>query len=145
MHILIEKAARKLTLISEGESRVFPIALGKCPVGHKERQGDMKTPEGEYFVCLKKMGKYGPSLGLSYPNARDAAQFGADAHLMALIRAAEENRTRPPWGSPLGGEIMIHGGGTKSDWTAGCIALSDADAQVLYDLCPEGTKAMIIP
>lgn len=145
MHILIEKAARRLTLTDGGSRRVFPIALGKCPVGKKEKQGDQKTPEGQYYVCLKKMGKYGPSLGVSYPNTMDAQHFGADEHLLSLIRKAAETLTRPPWGSPMGGEIYIHGSGTESDWTAGCIALSDADAQTLYDLCPEGTPIDIIP
>lgn len=145
MHILIEKAARLLTLSDGNRKWVFPIALGKCPEGKKEKQGDQRTPEGHYYVCLKKMGKYGPSLGVSYPSLEDAARFGADEHLLSLIRQAEENRTRPPWGSPMGGEIYIHAGGTGLDWTAGCIALSDEDAKTLYDLCATGTPIDIIP
>lgn len=146
MHILIEKSKRLLTL-RDGERtvRTFSIALGKCPLGPKEKQGDQKTPEGKYHICLKKMGKYGPSLGISYPNVQDAQRMGADANLLSLIRAAEENRTRPPWGSPLGGEIYIHAGGTDSDWTAGCIALGDEDAQMLYDACGVGIDVVIIP
>lgn len=145
MHILIEKNARRLTFVSDGGTLCFPIALGKCPVGRKEKEGDGKTPEGEYYVCLKKMGKYGPSLGISYPNTQDALLSGADEHLCSLIQSAEKNKTRPPWGSFMGGEIYIHAGGTDSDWTAGCIALGDRDAQTLYDLCPEGTRVTIRP
>ncbi len=146
MRILIEKAARKLTLFDgQGESiSVFPIALGSQPVGPKEREGDGRTPEGHYFVCLKKLGKYGPSLGVSYPNVRDALRLNAPEELIACIRERAERGERPPWGSALGGEIYIHGGGAENDWTAGCIALNDADAQALYDAVPLGTEMEIL-
>jgi len=147
MRILIEKAARKLTLFDgQGESiSVFPIALGSQPVGPKEREGDGRTPEGHYFVCLKKLGKYGPSLGVSYPNVRDALRLNAPEELIACIRERAERGERPPWGSFLGGEIYIHGGGTDTDWTAGCIALNGIDAQALYDAVPLGTEINIAP
>lgn len=122
-----------------------PVALGFAPVGNKEKEGDGKTPEGRYFVCLKKRGKYGPSLGISYPSAADAQRLQADAELMQCIRERERQGVRPPWGSFMGGEIFIHGGGTETDWTAGCIAVSDADAEQLYILCPEGTEVDILP
>ena len=147
MRILIEKAARRLTLFNDhGETIfVFPIALGSCPTGAKEREGDGRTPEGRYFVCLKKIGKFGPSLGVSYPNAEDARRMGAPEELTACIRERAARGERPPWGSFLGGEIYIHGGGTETDWTAGCIALNDADAQTLYDAVPLGTIIEIDP
>ena len=104
-----------------------------------------KTPEGRYFVCLKKRGKYGPSLGISYPSASDALRLGADENLLQCIREREAQGVRPPWGSFMGGEIYIHGGGTETDWTAGCIALEDADAETLYALCEEGTEVVILP
>lgn len=121
------------------------VALGFAPVGSKEREGDGKTPEGRYFVCLKKRGKYGPSLGISYPSASDALRLGADEALLSCIREREAQGVRPPWGSFMGGEIYIHGGGTETDWTAGCIALEDADAETLYALCEEGTEVVILP
>ena len=144
MRILIEKEKRRLTVL-EGAETLFscPVALGSDPVGPKRRQGDGKTPEGEYFVCLKKMGKYGPSLGISYPNEADAQSAQADADLIACIRERALRGERPPWGTALGGEIYIHGGGAESDWTAGCVALDDGDAQVLYSLVPLGTKITI--
>ena len=147
MRILIEKAARRLTLFDEENKPVFvlPIALGSQPVGPKEREGDGRTPEGRYFVCLKKIGKYGPSLGVSYPNEQDARRAGAPEELIACIRERAGRGERPPWGSFLGGEIYIHGGGADSDWTAGCIALNDADAQRLYDAVPLGTVIEIDP
>ncbi|MBR6186722.1 MAG: L,D-transpeptidase [Clostridia bacterium] len=147
MRILVEKAARRLTLMDGAGDTLLScrIALGSSPIGPKNREGDGKTPEGGYFICLKKLGKYGPSLGLSYPNAWDALRNGADEALLRLIRQREESKERPPWGSPLGGEIYVHGGGADRDWTAGCIALSDADAKRLYDLTPLGTPVTILP
>ena len=129
------------------EREVFscPVALGFAPEGNKEREGDGKTPEGRYFVCLKKRGKYGPSLGINYPSVADALRLHADEELLACIREREAQGVRPPWGSPLGGEIYIHGGGTEGDWTAGCIALEDADAERLYAICDVGTEVEIRP
>lgn len=147
MRIVIRKAARQLTLLDESGNALFqcPIALGFCPEGRKERQGDGKTPEGAYYVCLKKQGKYGPSLGVSYPNAEDAVRAGAEEGLLQLIREREAKKERPPWGSCLGGEIYVHGGGTARDWTAGCVALSDQDAQRLFNLVPLGAPIVIEP
>lgn len=145
MEILIRKARRSLIVLDGGGQEIFQakIALGQCPAGPKEKSGDQRTPEGEYFVCLKKRGKYGPSLGISYPNSLDAMRQGAEEELIQCIRQREEMGIRPPWGTFLGGEIFIHGGGTASDWTAGCIALSDEDAERLYNLVPLCTKIVI--
>ena len=147
MLLLIEKGRRRLTLTDGGGKTLLQcaVALGSAPIGPKEKQGDGKTPEGAYFVCLKKMGKWGPSLGISYPNEADALRGGADAELLRCIREKAARGERPPWGSPLGGEIFIHGGGTDGDWTAGCVALEDAQARELYDLTPLGTKIIIQP
>lgn len=147
LKIWIEKQKRRLT-VTDGEGNdIFScsIALGTHPVGPKEREGDGKTPEGVYFICLKKMGKYGPSLGVSYPNEGDAIRMGVAEDLLRCIRERASRGERPPWGSALGGEIYIHGGGTASDWTAGCIALGEEDAQRLYDLIPLGTEVRILP
>lgn len=147
MRILIEKGKRRLTLLSGAGQTLLScaIALGASPLGPKEREGDGKTPEGEYYVCLKKIGKFGPALGISYPNEADALRMHADAQLINCIRSRQASGQRPPWGTPLGGEIYIHGGGADADWTAGCIALSDADAARLYALVPPATPVQIQP
>ena len=149
--ILIEKAARRLTLFSEGApARVFPIALGRAPIGPKRREGDKKTPEGRYVVCTKnERSKYRLSLGLSYPSADDAILAFSEglidaATRDAIVQAQREGR-RPPWDTPLGGFIMIHGGGASPDWTAGCVALNDEDMDALFPLCPLGTEVEIVP
>lgn len=146
MNILIEKAARRLTLWEEDRLLLSaPIALGFSPVGPKERTGDGKTPEGRYIICLKKEGKYGPSLGISYPSVEDAVRMQADPQLIQCIRERTFRGERPPWGSFLGGEIYIHGGGTAEDWTAGCIALEEDDAARLYRQVGMGTQVDILP
>ncbi len=147
VRILIEKSTRRLRLMNGHDKTLasYPIALGRCPLGPKEREGDGRTPEGRYFVCLKKIGKYGPSLGVSYPNEQDAKRMNAPEELITCIRERAERGERPPWGSFLGGEIYIHGGGADTDWTAGCIALNDADAQALYDAVALGTAIDIVP
>ena len=147
MRIQIKKAARRLTLYDDENKPAFTcaIALGRCPAGPKEREGDGKTPEGRYFVCVKKIGKFGPSLGVSYPNERDALRANAPEDLTTCIRERAERGERPPWGSFLGGEIYLHGGGAETDWTAGCVAMNGGDARTLYDAVPLGTEIEILP
>ena len=149
--VLVEKARRTLTLF-DGDAVLLrcPVALGRCPIGQKSAEGDGKTPEGRYYICLKReTGRFGPALGISYPSAaaarRAAAEGRLDPALLPLFEAAEAQTKRPPWGTPLGGEIYLHGGGAQSDWTAGCIAVSDADMAVLFAACREGDAVEIIP
>ena len=146
--VVIKKSVRRLTLY-DGEALVLQckIALGKEPIGHKQREGDGRTPEGAYFICLKReTGKFGCALGISYPSLRDALQAGIqDEHLLSLLAEAEQQQKRPPWGTALGGEIYIHGGGTASDWTAGCIALEQADMDRLFSFCQVGDRVIIVP
>ena len=147
MRIVIEKARRRLILEADDGRNLLDcrISLGGSPLGPKERAGDGKTPEGRYFVCLKKEGKYGPSLGVSYPNAEDARRAGAPDTLIQCILDRAAHSERPPWGTFLGGEIYIHGGGTNGDWTAGCVALNESDARQLYALVPLGTEILLLP
>lgn len=143
--ILIEKELRRLTLLRGGQADFCcTIALGKNPSGHKRQEGDGKTPEGDYFVCLKRTGKYGLSLGISYPNVRDAREGGLQRPTIDLIAERAVRFERPPWGTPLGGEIFIHGGGAAQDWTQGCIALNDSDIKHLYNQVDIGTPIRIL-
>lgn len=151
-HILIEKSIRRLT-VTDGYGSVrlqCRISLGKCPLGHKTREGDGCTPEGDYYICLKRdNGRFGCGLGISYPSAKDAwtavREGRMDGDLLPLFENAEKECKRPPWGTALGGEIYLHGGGTGTDWTAGCIALEDADMAILFGLCRTGDSVTIIP
>ncbi|MCA1632003.1 MAG: L,D-transpeptidase family protein, partial [Acidobacteria bacterium] len=72
--VRISKGARRLLLYSDGRVvREYRVALGKNPADDKERQGGYRTPEGEFYVCVKNAAsKFYLSLGLSYPNREDA-------------------------------------------------------------------------
>lgn len=149
--IVIEKKARRLTLFSRGARvRVFHVALGFSPEGDKEREGDGRTPEGSFYVCVKNdKSNFYLSLGLSYPNEEDAERGLRDGIITraeaARIRRAIRRGAKPPWNTALGGEIFIHGGGASSDWTAGCIALINEQIKELFDSIPLGTQVVIIP
>lgn len=147
--IVIQKTARRLTLYSGGEIvRVYPAALGFEPVGDKVKQGDGRTPEGTFYVCMKNaQSKFYLSLGLSYPNDEDAERGLRDGIITRKqrdqITRAIAKKERPPWNTPLGGEIFIHGGGTASDWTWGCVALENENIKELFDAVPSGATVVI--
>lgn len=150
--IVVEKKERMLSLYSDAGECLLRcrVALGKSPEGHKQAEGDGKTPEGWYFVCLKReRGKFGRGLGISYPSLTDAkkavSEGRMEAALLPLFEAAEIEQKRPPWGTALGGEIYIHGGGNEQDWTAGCIALNDEDMEKLFGLTQQGETVLITP
>jgi outer membrane protein assembly factor BamD (BamD/ComL family) len=136
--ILIEKSARRLMLISQGEVvKTYKIALGGNPIGPKERQGDNKTPEGTYVIDGRNMdSRFHLSLHISYPNERD------------------KNRAKELGVSP-GGDIMIHGikngfswvgdAHTEVDWTKGCIAVTDEEIEEISKLAPNGTIVEVRP
>ena len=128
----------------------FPIGLGWEPAGHKQAEGDGRTPEGSYYVCLRNgNSSYYLSLGISYPNKEDAkAALDAgtiDQNTYRQIADAIDTWSRPPWNTALGGEIMIHGGGGSSDWTVGCIAVDNSVMDVLWKHCPNKTPVIIMP
>jgi tetratricopeptide (TPR) repeat protein len=134
--VLIEKQKRQLTLISKGEAiKTYTIALGANPVGPKERQGDNKTPEGNYIIESRNMhSDYHLSLRISYPNERD------------------KNRAKELGVNP-GGDIMIHGAkndlfrldrfSKTIDWTEGCIAVTNQEIEEIARLVPDGTPVEI--
>ena len=149
--IVVRKSARELTLFA-GESavRVYRVGLGFDPEGDKARQGDGRTPEGSFYVCVKNASsRYYLSLGLSYPN-KEHAERGLRGGLITraqhdrIVRALEM-RARPPWDTPLGGEVFIHGNGSSRDWTFGCVALEDRDMKELFDAVPKGAPVVIKP
>ncbi len=151
MRVLIHKKKRTLYLL-DGENILLcaPVGLGPNPEGAKRREGDGRTPEGVYTICLvKPKGKHGRSLGLNYPNLADARAALLErtidtAAFRAIAQAAVDNR-RPPWGTALGGEIYIHEGGAQPDWTQGCIALNASDMDVLFPHYPDVGQVEIRP
>jgi len=147
--IVIKKAKKKLFLYSEEKLlRTYPIKLGFNPVGDKIRQGDKRTPEGSYYICMKNpRSKYHLSLGLSYPSIEDAER-GLEQKLITKndhdrIIERITKKSIPPWDTPLGGEIFIHGGGETWDWTYGCVALCNKDIEELFKVVALGTQVVI--
>ena len=147
--IVIKKAKKKLLLYSEEKLlRAYPVKLGFDPVGDKVRQGDKRTPEGSYYICMKNpRSKYYLSLGLSYPSIEDAER-GLEQKLITKndydrIIERISKKSIPPWDTPLGGEIFIHGGGEKWDWTYGCVMLHNKDIEEIFKVVALGTQVVI--
>lgn len=147
----IHKAERVLHLFS-GSTRLksYRVGLGFHPTGDKRREGDGRTPEGRFYVCTRlRRSKFHRFLGLSYPAPEDAAaavRAGAiTAQERAQIDAAHRTRRQPPWNTALGGAVGIHGKGSATDWTLGCIAVEDPEIEELSEALPLGTPVRIIP
>jgi murein L,D-transpeptidase YafK len=136
--IVVDKGRRVMTLWSHKKPlKTYRIALGGNPTGHKEQEGDSRTPEGRYTIDAKNpKSSFYLSLHISYPNAKD--------------RAAARKRGVSP-----GGAIMIHGtpegltalrtAGVFSDWTAGCIAVTNGEMDEIFKLVRVGTPIVIKP
>ena len=149
--IVVRKSERRL-LLYDGDTLVarMRIGLGRNPEGHKQQEGDSRTPEGEYYICTRNdQSSYYLSLGVSYPGIKDA-EAGLAAGVITqtqyddIVEAITTGK-RPPWNTPLGGEIMLHGHGSGSDWTLGCVALENDDMDVLWKHCAIGTAVTIVP
>jgi murein L,D-transpeptidase YafK len=139
--VIIKKGARKMMLMKNGKVlRSYRIALGARPTGHKQQQGDERTPEGNYTLDYRNPGsKFHRSIHVSYPNAKD--------------RAAAKKRGVSP-----GGEIFVHGvpGATpdnqivqaalnRTNWTDGCIAVTNDEMDEIWAMVSDGTPIRIDP
>ena len=139
--IEIHKSERRMFLF-DGEEPIseHKISLGFAPEGHKEKEGDGKTPVGEYVIDRRNpQSLFFLSLGISYPREED-------------IKRAEELGEKP------GGDIFIHGqpnyihglpNNSKfkiaGDWTQGCVAVSNAEMLKIYNSVEIGTPVHIFP
>jgi murein L,D-transpeptidase YafK len=151
LSIVVKKKERKLFLFDAGKLvKTYNVGLGFTPVGDKEKEGDGKTPEGEFYIFTKNPNSsYYLSLGVSYPSIDDAKRGLAQKIISqtehdAIVEAIENKKT-PPQKTRLGGEIYIHGHGSKTDWTQGCVALDDADIKEIFDAIPVGASVKIEP
>lgn len=136
--ILVKKSQRKMHLIIDNQPyRSYPISLGGNPVGHKQREGDNRTPEGDYYIDWRNPNSaFHLSLRISYPNEDDQARAEAQ-------------------GDSPGGMIMIHGEGEtegrggrltrRRDWTQGCIAVTNQEMEEIWQMVPDGTPISIKP
>ena len=131
--LVVETSARRLSLLSHGHTvKTYRVSLGHHPAGKKEREGDGRTPEGSYFIDLRKDRTCCfRSLEISYPNADDR-KHGA-----------------------TGGLIMVHGLGRGfgwvgklhrlHDWTDGCVAVTNQEMAELWRAVPVGTPIELRP
>lgn len=134
--IEIDKSDRRLTVFRDGQAlRSYTIALGFAPEGDKAREGDGRTPEGTFRIDRRNPNsRFHLSLGLDYPQADDITRASAA-------------------GVSPGGDIFIHGQPNAlgdaiklaRDWTAGCIAVSNAEIEELWRIAPMGTEVVIRP
>ncbi|TVP72151.1 MAG: hypothetical protein EA339_07560 [Rhodobacteraceae bacterium] len=131
--IVVHKAARRMHLYHHNQRlRTFRVQLGGNPIGHKQREGDRRTPEGDYIIDRRNPNSaFHLSIGISYPDPYDRAR-------------AEANGWRP------GGDIFIHGKGprfqrARGDWTDGCIAVTDREMEDIYAMVRDGTRIRILP
>ena len=149
--IVVKKGQRQLLLFSEGKLvRTYHIGLGLSPVGDKVRQGDRRTPEGDFYIFTKNdKSAYYLSLGVSYPNATHAERGLRDGLITKAqhdtIISALRAKKGPPQNTRLGGDIYIHGNGSQSDWTWGCVALENEDIRELFNAVGVGTPVTIKP
>ncbi|HKP70934.1 MAG TPA: L,D-transpeptidase family protein [Pyrinomonadaceae bacterium] len=149
--LVIRKGKRTLD-VYDGTKLVktYTVVLGFAPDGDKEKEGDGKTPEGEFYVFTKNAkSRFHLSLGISYP-AKDDASRGLRAGMITRTQHDEilnaiDSREMPPQKTALGGEIYIHGGGTDRDWTWGCVAMSNGEIEELFATIPVGTPVTILP
>lgn len=147
--IIVFKTRRMLHLYSAGRVvRTYRVGLGLSPVEDKVRARDRRTPEGEFYIYIKNPhSQFYLSLGISYPNQQHAERGLRDGLITRgqyeQIVTAIRRKRAPLQNTRLGGEIFIHGNGSQSDWTWGCVALDDKDIRELFDAVPVGTPVTI--
>jgi len=136
--IVVVKHLRQMSVYHQDTLlKIYRVALGDTPVGHKHFEGDEKTPEGLYHIFDKNPNSVcHKNLGISYPNDADRA-FAQKA------------------GRPAGGDIKIHGlpngqgyigsAHLLDDWTNGCVAVTDEEIDELYAHTPVGIPVNILP
>jgi murein L,D-transpeptidase YafK len=140
--IVVKKAERRLSLYDGNKwVKTYRIGLGLAPVGDKVRQGDRRTPEGDFYIFTKN-DKSAFYLSLADRGLRDGLITKSQHDV--IMRALKSKRT-PPQNTQLGGDIYIHGRGASSDWTWGCVALEDNDIRELFDTVTVGTPVTILP
>lgn len=150
--LVAQKSARRMMLYDAGELEAcWTIGLGFSPVGHKRVEGDGTTPEGWYQTSDKPWSLFDNAIAVHYPATRDAVAARRDGRIgrrqLKAISAANRRGAVPPQQTAMGGAILIHGGGSSSDWTLGCLALDDDDLLDLRSRLDENmrTKLLVLP
>lgn len=126
-------------LIDDQPIRSYRISLGENPVGHKQQEGDERTPEGDYLLDWRNPNSsFYKSIHVSYPNAQDRArakQRGVDPGGMIMIHG------RPNWLT----SAVVAREYDGADWTDGCIAVTNEEMEEIWQLVADGTPIRILP
>ena len=136
--VIVNKSERKLYLMSgDNVLRSFDIALGLMPEGHKNQEGDFRTPEGDYRLTRRRVNSdFFMAIQISYPNAADrsrARELGVDPGDHIMIHGQPDVPKKPPTYYQ------------KYDWTDGCIAVSNAAMVDIWQLTAVNTPITILP
>ena len=135
--VLVNKSEKKLYLIADGKPfKSYHVVFGANPVGHKQQEGDERTPEGKYLLDYKKDDSaFYKAIHISYPNQNDI----------------ENTKKR---GVSPGGLIMIHGqrnglgwlsfASQFFNWTNGCIAVTNSEMEEIWLAVDAGTPIEIV-
>lgn len=134
--VRVDKSENRMYLIANGEViKNYHVAFGESPKGHKQQEGDEKTPEGSYTLdYIKEDSAFYRAMHISYPNQKD-------------IKEAKRKGVSP------GGLIMVHGQSNRpgwlsstaqrTNWTDGCIALTNSEMDEFMALVKVGTEISI--
>jgi murein L,D-transpeptidase YafK len=143
-YIIVDKSDYELKVYDdEGWFATYPIVFGSKDLGDKMREGDRRTPTGQFKVVLKKIHpKWGPELLLDYPNDESFRRF-KDRKTKGLI----------PKNARIGDGIAIHATRPNEEWTVdnffnwtdGCVSVKYSEMKGLYEYIPVGTPVTIQP
>jgi lipoprotein-anchoring transpeptidase ErfK/SrfK len=136
--------------------KTFKADFGYNAFSDKERRGSTqlrdhwRTPEGQFYVVRRNPNsQFYKALVLNYPTASDARRgyrngLISRAERDAIIQADESTRM-PPMNTELGGWVEIHGDGTgaATNWTQGCVAVTNDDMNTLWWWTQVGTPVLV--
>ena len=141
-YIIVDKSEYELYVYdNEGWYATYPIVFGSKDLGDKMREGDKKTPDGNFKVVLKKIhNQWGPELLLDYPNNISVQKFN-DRKAKGLL----------PKTARIGNGIAIHATRPQEEWTIdnfynwtdGCVSVKYTEMKDLYSYIPVGTPVTI--
>ncbi len=143
-YIVIDKSDYELKVYDdEGWYATYPVVFGSKDLSDKMREGDRRTPEGNFKIIIKKIHpKWGPELLLDYPNETSLKRFNERKSKGLLSKNAR-----------IGNGIAIHATRPEEEWTVdnfynwtdGCISVKYTEMQDLFSYIHLGTRVTIQP
>jgi murein L,D-transpeptidase YafK len=136
--IVVRKAARRLDLLSGDKVlKSYRVSLGRDPLGHKQQEGDGRTPEGAYTIDYRNAASScHRALHISYPSKNDrgtAALAGRSPGGMIMVHGLRNG---------LGWVGRLH---LMYDWTDGCVAVTNSEIEEIWSMVPDGTQIDLVP